>query len=406
MPKLIIFSCILLLFQQVSAQKHDPSQVSQKIEKWVQLSNEAHTKGDHTAYKIYIDSILVVAQEYERLNDEIRALTSLGIYYNNTHAYDAALSYYHRALEKLKEYPDDPSAKAVVLSNLANLYNNIGEYKKAKEAFEEVLGIAEKYNAPKNVKIATLTGLVKIYISQKDYIKAIEYEQRVKLMATAIRDTSAEITSLNNLAASYAHLQAYDTSLQYAKKALQRYNNNIPTAKKAWALFHVGRATNGLQEYDKAVLYLEQSRDLATYQDDLELKMYTHQHLAVVYEQQKKFQQAIQAHKSYILNKEEYLKNLSGAKRLEVMNELAETDKVISLQSHTEASLFKEKLVLIVGTVLLLSLLILTLVFYLKKRKQIQAQTVQLEKDKALLADENKTFTHKNARNSCAKFNG
>ncbi|UOB16628.1 helix-turn-helix domain-containing protein [Abyssalbus ytuae] len=398
---------IFFLFTSVFSQKRENNvPLKENIERLTKLQSTSYDLGDYKNFKLYTDSILTIAKANQLKEYEIDAIIRLGVYYKKIDAYDQAMTYYSEALEISRDIPNSYKKQTVILINLGNVYNQIGYHDKAKKSFEEAFNYIEDFGGPDVYRMAVYTGLSDAASGNKNFTVSLEYLEKAKGIGEKLKRDDIIINALNGMAENYLQLQQYEQALTHSKKAEALYTNGQSIERRALSHYLIGASLVELKRYNEAVLPLQKAQGTAISNQFLKIQMDTHKQLAQVFEKLENLEKANAEQKGYINAKEKYLQTLSKAKRLEVEQELAKTEKILERQ-YT----FKWSSILI-GIAITFTLLGILFV-YRKKKKQAEFEAHQLKEDRVLLQDENDVLkakilklVHEKSTNSLTERNG
>ncbi|WP_108866392.1 tetratricopeptide repeat protein [Aquimarina aquimarini] len=382
------FFIFLFLFNAVHSQKTE-SQLkrtpTEEAKRLTELQSKFYKLGIYETFKVYTDSILILAKEHNLKEFEIDAIIRLGIYYKKIDAYDEALTYYLQALELSKELPESYKKRTVVLINLGNLYNIIGYPDKAREAFNEASQYLEQFDGPDVYKMAVFIGFSESSSGNKKFKKSLKYLEKAKEIGEKLKRDDILIAVFNNMADNYLQLKKYEQSLAYSRKAEALYTSEQSAESRALSLYIMGTSLVRLKKYDEAITPLQLAQGISFTNEYLKIQMDTHKQLAKAFEKQGALERANMQQKGYIASQKKYLSSLSKAKRLEVEKDLANTEELLEGQK-------KSKWVSIWVGFFVILILLGVLFIYGKKKKKAELRARQLKEDQIILKDENKTL--------------
>ncbi|MGS2764394.1 tetratricopeptide repeat protein [Sinomicrobium sp. M5D2P9] len=363
-----------------------------RADTYLQLLQEHYYKGAYELHKKYSDSLLQVAQQYNLREMEVRAIVNQAIYYNRIDAFEKALTYYNRALDKCELISDNHITKTRILVNIGNTYNRIGAYQKAIDIMDSILIRSRSQEVPELIKIAAYNGLALSYSHLKDEQKSLDYLLQVKTMGMAINDDNVVATALNNIGSSYVKLKEYDKAIEAGVASLAWIEGEGPTKRKAMSLFNMGVAYLRTGAREKAVTHFKEAKKIAGAQGYIQIEMDCYLYLAEVYEMQGHHEASYKAQKRYSEMLEINMKEISNASTLDLKNEttvqreiIGKKDKQLTfLQGQKKGILFTGSAVLIALTGLLF--------FYIRKRKQTERERLDLLKNYVAIQDQHKAL--------------
>ena len=154
--------------------------------------------GDYPAALDHYQRALAI---YEELGDRpgvARTTSNIGNVYSSTDDYPAALKHFHHALAIHEKLADRPGI-ARVTSNIGNVYNATGDYPAALDHYQRALGIHEELgNRP---SIARVTGSIgNVYLNTGEHPAALDHFKRALTLCKELgipkeRDTTQMIAT-------------------------------------------------------------------------------------------------------------------------------------------------------------------------------------------------------------------
>ncbi len=331
-------------------------------------------EGDYDLHKAYSDSLSVVAEKYGLTQMHVLALTNQAVFHNNRSERQKAITLYHEALEKCKLIPEDARTRTVVLVNLGNTYFRIEAYDKAIATMEEVLVVAEEYENSDRVKAAALIGLSNNYTELKDYERALKYAYEAKAIGEKNEKWPTVAIALNNISDSYIQLKDYTKALETSTAALELPFLKKPTKSRGWMLLNTGISNYHLKNYDVALKNLEECIALTKEKNLAEIEMYCHEYVAKIYEEKNDFEASYTAQKKYTLLRNELQNDKNDATSTDLKNEISAREETIAANSQALDILSQNKQTMLIWGLCLLLLLGGLLFFYIKRKKQIEAE--------------------------------
>lgn len=334
-----------------------------------------------------------------------------------------ALKYAEDLLELSHDLNNDSISNIATL-NLARIYLLIGNYPRSLDLYQQVL---KNKTADSAILLLAYNGVGIINYYQGDYKNAaIAYNKGLTFLPTIDftkkNNRSAKQNILNNLGILYEEMKDYDKSEHYYNESLdfsKEINNQLAYAstltnygrllhkqgKDSLALEYyiealrirtdlkdetgiilsydgLGEYYFDLKRYDLAEKYLKQAISLASKAGDLLTVRRSSSHLFKIYELQNKYQLAFE---TLALNKK-VSDSLFNDERTNKINQLKaefEAERKLNVAKAKERE--KELLYLLIGVGLLLSLIIVSLLFYLQRNKirnsLLQQAHLKLEKE-------------------------
>ena len=201
------------------------------------------------------DSLLNFALDYYGDDDREKAVALMykGRLLAQMNDEMSAIEHNLKALEVLRNYPQDLKCRRLIYSMLGVWYGDCELYDKALEIQNQALlySFSAKDTAIAYHNIGYIYGMRDMQDSAITYQrKSVEYAMRSK-------DTSMILTSWHNLSLYYGRFENIDSAVVYAYKVLQ----NISDENKIFSgyFYNIGDLYIGLGQYDSARHYLEKS---------------------------------------------------------------------------------------------------------------------------------------------------
>ena len=182
------------------------------------------------------------------------SLKNIGMGYYFQSDYVEALFYWQRAKTKFEEI-NDVVGISNMLSNLGAIYSDQGAYLKALELNLQSLKLAEQ--AEDTLRIAT--ALLNLSIGSEgnnNYDQALNYSRRALSLFQSIKDDYYIGITLLYIGNSYIETSNYDSALININKSLELLRG---TEYHSDALLYLGKAYRNINEYRKAIKYLDLS---------------------------------------------------------------------------------------------------------------------------------------------------
>lgn len=173
----------------------------------------------NTALEYYIEAL----PWFEKAGNRKNLATLYDVmqtFYQRTEQPEQGIVYGKKALELMKEYPDD-IIRGHILVNLAVLYASSlpRRWEEHLECLNEALRIAEATNHI-DLKASVLNNLGNHYLQNFDYRTAEVYGQEALALHDSIGDMTGYLVSLRGIALCNLHKGDYEKAEAYAKEAL------------------------------------------------------------------------------------------------------------------------------------------------------------------------------------------
>ncbi|MDZ7261131.1 MAG: CHAT domain-containing protein, partial [candidate division KSB1 bacterium] len=199
-------------------------------------------------------------------------LGDLGMFYFEIGDYTNAWKYYEQAYTMACEI-NDKKDQARHLNNIGNISKNMGKYPEALEYFKRALAIDREVGNEWGAGIR-LGNISELYCDLGDYLKAGEYSHQALMLSRRLGDRRSETINLTNTGNIYAYLNDYSKALEFYQQALKTSIDIGYRQTQATALEMIGDVYRNLGDYLKAKDYYEQARTLADQIGDKRLKGY------------------------------------------------------------------------------------------------------------------------------------
>ncbi len=189
-----------------------------------------------------------------------RCYNNLGVVFYTQSLYDSSLIHYNTAINLRKEI-HDTSGISNGLLNIAVVHMDKGEPVQAlsvlqealelKLAIKDTLGIAHCYN-----------NLGNLHAELKNYNYAVEYFSKALELRRLSNDLEGIAGALINIGTTYSDNKEYHKSLEYFQEALSIATKLEDPSLMAHCYTNIGNAYKNLNDYPKAISYLEKSRKI------------------------------------------------------------------------------------------------------------------------------------------------
>ncbi len=385
----IVFLPTTLLAQKVNDNSDDFA--SQKAALFLKELQIYYSKGDYEMHKVYSDSLLHIAQEYDLVKMNVLAFANQAVYYNNRGERLKAIELYHKALKKCDNIPEDFRSRIIVLTNIGNTYNSIGSYDKAIAHMQKVLHLLDVNENSNKIRAAALIGISNSYFKLGDFKQTINYSKKARLIGEKINDKNTIITSMNNTVDALIYLKDYENALKLGQKVVALTKGN-QTKKRAWALLNQGVINYHIGDSDKSLDYLSKCVLLAKEKSLLEIEMLAHKNLAAVYEQKNDYKLSVLEQKKYITNRESFLEDRNSASNADLHEVIDNKSKIIADNNKELKSFSRNRVLILATSAILLVSLSSFLYFNIKRKKRLNSNSKKLQKQYAVLQNDFKKF--------------
>lgn len=284
----------------------------------------------------------------ESIQDHLEAgqlYTNIGLIYKRLGKYEEAIEVYQKADSMIVASSDMPS-RVNLLGNMASAYDSMGETEKAIGLYEKALALATDIGF-KRGEATNLTNLGVAYCDTGDYVRAMDYFNR--------------------------GFAIYEQSPNYAAIALiYRYQANILVEASSAQLEQMGIAPGNRlgQALELATKALEIAQEIENPLTEYPI----YYSLSVIYEQQHRYQEALDAHKAYVEIRDRLIgeEQKEEVVRLEMEYEMGRRDALAAaeIQQHKTT-----RNTIIAGSALLFLIGVGGLVAYKKRQDGLKKQS-------------------------------
>ncbi len=242
------------------AKAHSDSALLSQV--YRRLGGTCEMRGDLEAALHWLQQSLVIAEQSEDSNQEVRTCKALANVFGMQHQLDRALHYLQRGLEKLKSLKD-LKLEADFLNDLGLLFNRRKDYPKAEEALSECMKLCQAIGEMKPTMIAATinTGVLKFY--QNDFSAAREEFENAAALAEEIGARKYIIQCRRNVAGMYQVEKNFEKALTGFETSLQLAEEVGLTDQVVSSLVGKAEALVGLDRSSEALKVLETSQQLS-----------------------------------------------------------------------------------------------------------------------------------------------
>ncbi|SMC87477.1 tetratricopeptide repeat protein [Pedobacter nyackensis] len=331
---------------------------------------------------------LEYAEESARLANMIksdsflqRANLNLATVYLQLENYPKSVQFYYKVIHNSQKKPD-PNILFAAYVNLGTIYLMQNDFKNAISKYTKALTyLGDKTERNLERKAGLLNNLGGTYKEIKDYRRAEIYLNEALKISKQIGDQGNVANILNNQGQVYQHLGKNELALKHYLEAMAIREKTRDTMGIASSNYRLGQYYYSLGDYTAAEPYLKKvtilKKDLGSYG----LLSQSSSYLYNIYKQQGKYKEALAAIE---LQKEtnDSLFNEARTRKIAQLEMQFEFDRKQSeLQTkQREKDLYSWIIAISLG----LSLIIITLLFFLQKNKarrsQLNQAHLQLEK--------------------------
>lgn len=323
-----------------------------------------------------------------------RAFANMAFAYEDIGNIKKAADYYHEALKryrKLEKY----EAVATILNNIGYMFQSQNDNEKALRYFTESLKLYQKLNKEDSFKIAFAYNNIGFAYNNTDRLsEAFEYFQKAFSIFEKVNHKYGQGLLLNNMGDNYLHRydkinlkdnvqkeQLLSKALEYFEESLSIWNELEDWQSKSVTLRNIGTIHLRRNETEKAILYGEQSLELARKTALPKPIMSGADLLYSAYKQKGDFKKSLAMYE--LLKKmNDSIVNQNNKKQIIEKSFAYEYDKKEAiLKEHTKAEKDRDRLIFISIITLLALLLFFSLiwVYFYKKRKKTEQLLIEKE---------------------------
>lgn len=335
------------------------------------------------------DSLISIAIDYYKNNKDnnlkAKSYFYLGRVYHDNEEYVKATEAY---LTTLKFTPTKKNFILQVYNNLAMCYESQEFYVQAIKTYKESYSTAELLENKYGILHAT-RGLASIYAIQDDEDSALSYYQTSLAIAQSINDSTWQTAILCDIARVYDNLGMHREAKKNIEHALKNapYNTNFSPI-----YFWKGTILRNLEETDSAICYLSKAKINA----DIYAKASIYQTLYEIDKKRKKYEQAILYNDTALV----YYDSIQNMVHHTEINSLIKKHSTEMYEQRIKNQYQKDKLLLIICILLIISLAIFILMYISNRNKKryvyLQQFLMKNQTEKAALKEEIKTLSQAN----------
>ena len=301
--------------------------------------------------------------------------------------YGAAMAYYKKAQRAL-ENSDYFLLKALVSINIAHIYDKQYIFAEAVKNYKSALDSYQKLTDKTAVIMSVYTNLGSDYLYLKKTDTALLYYEKAYKMSIELKDTIYQATLLNNIGLSLRELGKNEKALPYFKKALQLQKGNNGDHYR----YKLNLAFTYLQlnKMDSAEFYINNLKQSMDSIPDNSYKSAVSGFLKEFYKQKADYATSL---KYYEINR-----NLNNNFMDSVQNSSllgAERDAEYTYAENQRLKAEKRFYVISIGSILVLFLLVVILLFYNRRILKEKEYGLQLLKEKQNLKERERDLLKK-----------
>lgn len=395
---LSFFVCILLFFVSHAQNSRELDSLEKELKVphhdtiIVQLNNKLCWENrliNFAKAMNYGEKALKLGRKINYQKGILKSLSFLGVTCINAGNHPLALQYFLEALD-LAQSTNNFVEVSYTYNNLGKLYYNEKNVTLYKQYFKNALDAARK-TSDKDVLAYSLRNLAFGYEYEKDYKTALKY----RLEALEMRDTSHHhaylISSLCLIGNCYAELEDFKNAFSYFNRALEIAQERSTILDRADVFNSKATAFRRMKQYDSALIYANNSYQIATQKNAWEWIKLSSDILYNIYYDKKDFSKALTYHvirsnyEDSIINEGRMIK----IKQLNLKHDFEQKEKEKALAEEKEDILQEEALkrsqllTVFIFSMLLAAIIIIYLINKSRKQQK-QANEILTEKNEEI----------------------
>ncbi len=325
---------------------------------------------------------LIIAKNLKDLRKEAKALSFLGVIYENQGNFDTSFKYHFQAIRIREQINDTLLAHSYM--NIGIVYGASGNIDKSLEYYSKAIE-ANKKNKDKKIDAHNNYHIASALKTKKEYEKATKYAEKSLQIALkwGIKDIQSDTQHVLGLIAT--EQKQYEKGREYYQKAFE-----LATKEKDWLILSYNLqhfAENYMQngQYQKALEFAKKSLDLAKKHGLKAEEQLAYKIIAEIYANTNDYANAYVHHLQY-QNLKDTLFNLKKNQQIQELTLQYETEKKeqkIELLEK-DKKINQDIILLLILGIALAMLLSMFLYFYDKTRRMLQKQQLEITKAKNL----------------------
>jgi two-component sensor histidine kinase len=317
-------------------------------------------------------------------------MNHLGVIYKQQGDLMKALDLYYKSL-KIEEKFNNEEDMSFTLNNIGSIHFNLGDEKKAFDYFNKCKNIQEKLNDTLGIA-RTFLNIGAIYFKEKENDKALNMYTKSLVLMQKVNDIRGVAYALNYIGNVQLNLSNYHEALKNYEKSLVLKKQVNDIKGECGVLKNIGQAYLKLNKMILAENFAKRAFKLSKGIKNAELIKEASLLLYEIYKKQKKTRQALEMHELFTkfkdsINNEEsrkiaYQSNIKyefdkkALKDSLLYKEKVETQK---LKTKTVENQYQSQRKILYLSIFILIISVLFVVFYLKKYREKNKLSKELE---------------------------
>lgn len=372
----------------------------------IKTANYYDKQHDNTKRVEYLKNALAYSKEHKVKFTEAKALSNLGVVYQENMDNATAMIYHDSAVAIFGEL-HDTFRMAQCYINITSCLISSKNYDEAIKYGQRTIAFFKQVHDLHSVAVA-YNNMALIYASMRKYQECLRYTDSVIDIDKALKDTNALMLPYGLYGNYYAGIKKYDSAIYYYTKNLDIANNTGNKRELAFVYVNLGVCNIGLHRYPLALCYLDTALSLARAVSYTQLYYEIPQRMADIYnathdyQKEARYLRMADAARDSFLNEDRQKKMAEMTarfenKELESKNALLAKDNDIK-----QIRLHQEKILAYCGFGAALLLLIIGIQVVRHNKLKANKRLLQVEQ-KQLLAQMNPHFIF-NSLNSIQQF--
>ena len=327
----------------------------------------------------YADKAFEISKKINWQQGIARSLQLKGVAYSyGMNDQISALDFYHQALDANKN-PENPVLEFNTVANIAVIFYNMKQLDESLKYYQRALSLLNKMeNKPGEEQLYLNTG--NVYYDKHISDSADYYFNRSLELAEKRGNILITIGALNALGTSLIDAKNYAQAKEYVSKSLLLSEQTSNILTEAVSLVNMALIQFHTHHPDSAETYGNRALTIATVANSMQFQREAYHVLALTYEKQNKYKEALMASKNFNALNDSLLSDESKQKvaRLEMQYNFDKKEALVSADNDKRQALadaeIKRQKIIRDATVAIASILILfsmTGIVIYKRRKDI-----------------------------------
>lgn len=372
----------------------------------IKTANYYDNQHNNTKRVDYLKKALAYSKKYKIKPTEGKALSNLGVIYQENMDNATAMIYHDSAVAIFQEL-HDTFRIAQCYINITSCLISSKNYDEAIKYGGRTIVLFKQIHDLHSVAVA-YNNMALIYASMRKYQECLRYTDSVISIDKALKDTNALLLPYGLYGNYYAGVKKYDSAIYYYTKSLDIANKTGNKRELAFVHVNLGVCNIGIKRYQVALRYLDTALKLARDVSYKQLYYEVPQRMADIYNHTHEYQKEAQylriadAARDTFLTEDRQKKMAEMTARFE-NNELESKNALLAKDNDIkQIRLRQEKILVYCGFGAALLLLIIGIQVVRHNRLKANKRLLQVEQ-KQLLAQMNPHFIF-NSLNSIQQF--